>query len=486
MLPISSSDSQAKSLIYKVRETFPLRLVYFSTTLLAFFLIVVSSTSSFGQTSESYNTEKTRILFLLDGSGSMKEKWEGRTMFNIAQELLTNIVDSVNNGNSNVEFGLRVYGHQYPREAKNCKDSKLEVPFHEGKAASISKTLQEVTPQGWTPIAYSLFKAAQDFPDTKQGVKNAIILITDGLETCDGDPCAAGRLLRKKRISVKPFVIGLGLGKDKDRYFDCVGDYYDVSNRKGFQEALDVVVSQSLSNTTTQVNLLDRNNEPTITDVPMTFYDAYSGRVLYNFIHTLQENGKPDTLLLDPTGKYNLTVHTTPPLQKKGIELNPGTHNIIGLKASKGNLTLNEKHNRGESFIRSVIKDQNNNIINVQDLNKTRDYLNNDYNIQILTLPWQVRQGLAIEENKPQEIVVKEPGTLTLLTDELLILSIYQVTNENWQKIYEFRPLKGRQTLEIQPGQYKVIYRQKDASQAETTEVRTLNMEEGGNELISF
>ncbi len=437
------------------------------------------------QSQEAYQAKKKRILFLLDASGSMNTEWEGKTMFNVARQLLTDIVDSVETTTDNVEFGLRMYGHQSPREVKDCQDTKLEVPFGRGNAEEINRTMKNANPQGWTPIAYSLFQAAKDFPDKTSRVENALILITDGLETCDGDICAAGRLLRKKRVTLKPFIIGMGLG-DQEEYFDCVGQYYDASKEEGLKNVLNLVVSQSLGNTTTQVNLLDQHNEPTVTDVPMTFYDAYSGEVLYNFIHTLDENDRPDTLFLDPTGKYDLTVHTTPPLHKKGIELNPGTHNIIGLKASKGTLTLNESNKRGDSYIRSVINNKNSEIVNVQDFNKTRDYLNNQYNIEILTLPWQVRPNLHIKEDKPEEINLKEPGTLTLLTDELLILSLYEVNDDNWQKIYEFRPLKGRQSLEIQPGQYKLIYRQKDASQAETTEVRTLNMEEGGNELISF
>jgi len=458
--------------------------VIISTVISTLFLF--SFLTGNAQTQEPHKAEKTRILFLLDASGSMNAKWEGQKMFNVARQLLTDIVDSVQIATDNVEFGLRMYGHQSPRKEKDCQDTKLEVPFGSENAEAINRAMKSADPQGWTPIAYSLFQAAKDFPEKSSRVKNALILITDGLETCDGDLCAAGRLLRKKRVTLKPFIIGMGLG-DQEEYFDCVGQYYDASKAEGFKKVSNLVVSQSLGNTTTQVNLLDKNNQPTITNVPMTFYDAYSGQVLYNFIHTLDKNGNPDTLFLDPTGTYNLTVHTTPTLHKKGIELNPGTHNIIGLRANKGDLTLKEKNKRGNSQARCVVrKAKSHAFVNVQDFNKTRDYLNDDYELDIFTFPRQQNNSLQISEEKPREITIQEPGQITFLTDKLLIGSIYKIENRNWHKLYEFKPFKGRQTLAIQPGTYKFVYRPQDASKAERTKVKPINMKEGGNVLLKF
>jgi Ca-activated chloride channel family protein len=72
--------------------------------------------------------DKTRILFLLDASGSMQEQWmrPNQSRWTVAKSILTKLVDSLRQ-NTKLELGLRVYGHQSPQEQKNCKDSRLEV-----------------------------------------------------------------------------------------------------------------------------------------------------------------------------------------------------------------------------------------------------------------------------------------------------------------------------------------------------------------------
>src|SRR5687768_18138567 len=88
-------------------------------------------TSAVGQTKVQQKLpEKTRILFLLDASGSMLEQWErpNQTRWSVAKSILTKLVDSLKQ-NSKLELALRVYGHRSPQQIKNCKDTWLEVPF---------------------------------------------------------------------------------------------------------------------------------------------------------------------------------------------------------------------------------------------------------------------------------------------------------------------------------------------------------------------
>ncbi|MFN0276516.1 MAG: vWA domain-containing protein, partial [Chitinophagales bacterium] len=134
---------------------------------------------SFCSTAQTQPVNSTKhILILLDGSGSMLEKWKGTTKWETAKKLISQTIDSIERSDPNVEIGLRVFGHQSPDAAKDCKDSKLEVPIGKTNATAIKTKLKEIEPKGNTPIAYSLFLAAGDF--TKQGALNSIILITDG------------------------------------------------------------------------------------------------------------------------------------------------------------------------------------------------------------------------------------------------------------------------------------------------------------------
>ena len=167
--------------------------------------------------------QKTRILFLLDGSGSMLGQWEGTTRMRVAKRLLSDLVDSLK-VDDQVELALRVYGHQFHRRLQNCQDSKLEVGFRANNHQQIIQKLGRITPQGTTPIAYSLQQLAQDFP-ADDAYRNIVIIITDGLESCDGDPCAVSTTLQKRRIFLRPFVIGLGMNRSFEQQFDCLGRF---------------------------------------------------------------------------------------------------------------------------------------------------------------------------------------------------------------------------------------------------------------------
>ena len=151
---------------------------------------------------------ETRILFLLDGSGSMYAKMGKDNRITVAKRLLTRLVDSLET-QSKVELALRVYGHQSPKTDRNCKDTKLEVAFERNNHRRIKEEIAGLRPKGTTLIAYSLQEAAYDFPKTP-GVRNIIILITDGIEECDGDPCAVSLALQKQGVVLRPFIIGLG------------------------------------------------------------------------------------------------------------------------------------------------------------------------------------------------------------------------------------------------------------------------------------
>src|ERR1044071_5554322 len=92
-------------------------------------LIVVFCYQVSAQKIQQKLPQKTRILFVLDASGSMQAAWENNvSRMDAAKGILTKLVDSLKN-NQNLELALRVYGHRYPRQANNCQDSFLEVPF---------------------------------------------------------------------------------------------------------------------------------------------------------------------------------------------------------------------------------------------------------------------------------------------------------------------------------------------------------------------
>lgn len=176
-----------------------------------FFSLIFSNFSLLGQeVNQQALPEKTRILFVLDGSGSMNADWgEKKSRMDVAKEILTRLVDSLR-VNPKLELALRIYGHRYSRQSNNCTDSQLEVPFSINNHNAIINEIKDITPRGVTPITYSLLQAAHDFP-SNAGYRNILILITDGVESCGGDPCQASIELQKKGVFLRPFIIGLGV-----------------------------------------------------------------------------------------------------------------------------------------------------------------------------------------------------------------------------------------------------------------------------------
>ena len=132
----------------------------------------------------------------------MAGQWEGERKIDIARDILLEMVDSLEHM-PNVEMALRVYGHQSPVPPQDCSDTKLEVPFSPSNASRIRQKLKFINPKGTTPIARSLELAPDDFPPCGN-CRNIILLITDGVEACDGDPCEVSRSFRRRGSSCVP------------------------------------------------------------------------------------------------------------------------------------------------------------------------------------------------------------------------------------------------------------------------------------------
>ncbi|TAL59498.1 MAG: VWA domain-containing protein, partial [Bacteroidetes bacterium] len=357
------------------------------------FLIAFLSTCNLQSATCQPLPQKTRILFVFDDSFSMFGDWQSGKKIEIAKKLMTEFLDSLMHSSSpDIEIALRVYGHQtslWPGPP-DCEDTKLEVPFAQIPVSipKMKKVINDLTPTGTTPIAYSLGRCAYDFPADKS--RNVIILITDGIEECKGDPCAVSLELQKKGVVIKPFVIGVGLDVSFADAFKCIGKFYDASSENGFRNILNMVIAQALNNTTVQINLLDINKKPSETDVAVTFYDEYTGAIRYNFMHTLNALGNPDTIYIDAVGTYKMVVHTIPEVVKTGIKITPGKHNVIPVDAPQGYLYLkvgdgtSTPYGKLECIVRKKGEAQTLHVVNFNAYDK---FIVGKYDMEVLSLP---------------------------------------------------------------------------------------------------
>ena len=406
------------------------------------------------------NAPLTRILFIYDASNSMWGDWQSDKKINIANRLLSKMIDSLENY-PNLELALRVYGHQKDFRLYDCNDTKLEVPFAPDNFLKIKQKLKSLSPKGTTPIALSLEAAAADFPPCAN-CKNVIVLITDGIEECKGDPCAASQALQKKGITLKPFIIGIGA--DFASAFDCVGTYIDASSEIDLDFALMSVIRRVMDESTCQVNLLDINVLPTETNVNMSFFNAANGNLLYSYIHTMNARGIPDTLLIDPMPQYNIKIHTLPPVYIDSVKLIPGKHTIIAADAPQGRILLktsSSKNNRYQTIPILVRQTGKNEILNVQYFNTPDKYIVGKYDVEVLCLPRIVFKDVEVSQNYTTEIRIPNPGFAEVQKNDYGSGSLYVIRNGQEEWIYNLREDNTSESILLQPGNYKIVFRRR-------------------------
>lgn len=408
----------------------------------------------------------------------MYGRWQSDQKYNIARGILAKVLDSLSTM-QNVEVALRVYGHQYTYPPGECTDSRLEVPFGKDNFRKIKDKLSTIVPKGTSPIAYSLELTAKDFPPC-DNCRNIIVLITDGIEECGGDPCAVSQKLQKEGVIMKPFVVGIG--KSFEDAFDCVGHYFDAANEVQFGEVLEVVISRVMNPTTSQVNLLDASGRPTETNVNMTFYDNASGKIRYNFIHTMNNMGLPDTLFIDPLATYDVVVHTIPPVRVDSVRLNPGIHNIIPVSTPQGFLNLKLASQS------SVIKDLKCIIrrkgsmetTNVQSFGEVEKYITGTYNLEVLSLPRLYVDDVRISQSQTTIVEIPTPGIAVIQKSTRGYGSLYTEKDGKLEWIYNFRDSQQTQeSLVLLPGTYKAIFRSRYADRSIYTVEKSFIVQSG-------
>lgn len=437
----------------------------FRPVLLLLLLLVFATVQA--QTRPPARKQLTRLLFVMDASNSMNAFWENQPKINAAREVLLRSLAEIE-GQPDLEIALRLYGHQTRIEPgkQDCDDTRLEVPFGPKSIPAIRERMRTVQCLGTTPIARSLLRAADDFPACSD-CRNIIILITDGIEACDEDPCAVSRALQAKGIILKPFVIGVGMQGDEKYSLQCVGNYYDAGTPAMFDQVLRLVISQALNNTTTTLHLLDVNGKPRETNVPVTFYDQRTGQQRYNFVHTMNQRGEPDTLTIDPLHTYRVVAHTIPPSVRENVAVKAGEHNIITLDCGQGDLELRTEGGLGsERDIHAIVrKDGMDATLHVQDLNSTERYRVGRYDLEVLTLPRLIIPDVDVKQSAVTTIGVPQPGVINIVPTAPGPGAIFVKDGQELRWVVDLDPTAARHQFRLQPGQYKVVYRSDSARQ---------------------
>jgi Mg-chelatase subunit ChlD len=305
--------------------------------------IVASATSLDGQTRESVRTLNVRdascaalevtaikdgrpvlslneraVEIVVDASRSMWGRMGGEPKMVVAKEILEDVSYWFP---EDLNLALRAYGSTSPSDDADCADSTLLVPFGDENREPIRRAIAGLRPLGQTPIAYALNEAARDFGPLEKD--RALVLVTDGIESCGGDPIEAARELREQGIMVHLIGFGLGNAADEDAAsLQAVADasggrYVTAGSAEELKEALAQTVGTSFS-------------------VFKGSLEVANGSL-----------GSNETLLL-PAGNYRVEFDSAPRKEVQ-ISLTPRDQLTLTLQKRGGLVSHFERHNRLQS-----------------------------------------------------------------------------------------------------------------------------------------
>lgn len=177
---------------------------------------LVCLTSLADRSLQAQELPENRVMFVLDGSNSMWGQINGTAKISIAKDVM---VDLVNDWDENIPVGLMIYGH---RRKNDCRDIELvSSPGNLDRELLVDK-IKSITPRGKTPITSSLIQAALAVHSSKGNP--SVVLVSDGLETCDADPCAAAFSFDLVNPGFDVHVIGFDVNEEESKALQCIAD----------------------------------------------------------------------------------------------------------------------------------------------------------------------------------------------------------------------------------------------------------------------
>lgn len=244
------------------------------------------------------------LLIILDHSSSMSETVQGEVKITVAKEVILDLLDDLAAGS---KVGLR--------EFAGCETSQLLVPISALDTAAFQAQVMGLLTYGATPIDYTLRLVPGDFAGIAG--EKLVLLITDGMETCDGDPVAAARDLLSAGYNLKINVVGFDIGRDsaaRDQLMQIAqatgGAFLEASSREELRRALSM-------------------------SAPFTYsvYDA-SGTLVYS--GRLGDEAASPQL---PTGTYRVVINTNPPIVLENVVVSNQQTTVVSVEQQNGGIT---------------------------------------------------------------------------------------------------------------------------------------------------
>ncbi len=193
----------------------------------------------------------TNIEFLFDCSASMKDSLGIQTKMDAAKASFQGALDDWTfEAAGALNIGLRLYGHVYDsvlNDEENCSAAELVVPIAGFNKSELSEKVALAQGRGLAPLAYALGQAAKDFMG-KEGDDNFIILISDGRETCKGDPVQGAAQLIRSAAQVFTNVIGFDVNEEEAEQLKAIaraggGEYLSAQDQAQLKQSIQEAVA---------------------------------------------------------------------------------------------------------------------------------------------------------------------------------------------------------------------------------------------------
>jgi len=202
--------------------------------------------------SDASSLAPVNLELILDVSGSMAQTIPtGESRMEAAKRVMQDVIAGIPD-REGINVGLRVYGHEGNNTQAgaevSCGSSELIVPLSGVDKDAIGREINQLQPTGWTPIGLSLERAGEDFTAAGNASLNYIVLVTDGLETCGGDPVQVARALRQGDSAITTSVVGFGLTPEEQATIAQIaqeggGDVLGAADAAELSDALFTVLS---------------------------------------------------------------------------------------------------------------------------------------------------------------------------------------------------------------------------------------------------
>ncbi|HIA35949.1 MAG TPA: hypothetical protein EYN89_04230 [Flavobacteriales bacterium] len=183
--------------------------------------------------------------------------------------------------------------------------------------------------------------------------------------------------------------------------------------------------------------------------------------------------------MIDPLGAYQMTVHTIPAVEVDSIKLIPGVHNIIAADAPQGQLSLKIQGRSDYKSLQCIVRQHGKmNTLNVQDFNTSIKYLVGKYDLEVLSLP-RLNFSVDIKQSHTNTVEIPQPGIASILLASKGHGDIFLEKNNKLELIYTIDPLSTRETLVMQPGRYRLIFKPKSSRESIYTQEKSFKISSG-------